>query len=295
MAHVVAASSALPANYYEQAALLQGFSAMCAERQLPLDAERVRELFDAVKVDGRHLALPLHRYAELDGFEQRNREWLRAALDLGERAVSQALLAAGLRASDVQLFASSTVTGLAVPSLEARLMNRLGFSADCRRLPLFGLGCVAGAAGLARVRDYLASHPDHAALLLCVELCSLTFQPGDVSVANLVACGLFGDGAACVVLVGRDHALAKRAQATIEESRSVLFPHTEDVMGWDIVDSGFRVVLSRQVPELARTALARSVRAFLAELPFARAGLALARASGRTSRNGRHGSRPRSA
>jgi alkylresorcinol/alkylpyrone synthase len=124
---------------------------------------------------------------------------------------------------------------------------------------------VAGAAGLSRINDYLKAYPRHAALLLCVELCSLTFQPDDVSMANLVACGLFGDGAACVVLVGPEHPLAARARATIEQSRSVLFPHTEGVMGWDIVDHGFRVVLTGQVPELARSALASSVRGFLAE------------------------------
>jgi len=150
-----------------------------------------------------------------------------------------------------------------VPSIEARLMNRLGFAADCRRLPLFGLGCVAGAAGIARANDYLEGHPTHAALLLCVELCSLTFQPDDMSVANLIACGLFADGAACVLLVGDDHPLASKAKLRIEATRSVLFPNTEAVMGWDIVDTGFRIVLSGQVPELAQTALAHGIRAFL--------------------------------
>lgn len=143
-------------------------------------------------------------------------------------------------------------------------MNRLGFAEDCRRVPLFGLGCVAGAAGIARVSDYLQGHPTHAALLLCVELCSLTFQADDVSVANLIACGLFADGAACVLLVGDDHPLASRAKLTVAGTRSVLFPNTEGVMGWDIVDSGFRIVLNAEVPKLARTALAHSVRRFLA-------------------------------
>lgn len=142
-------------------------------------------------------------------------------------------------------------------------MNRLGFAADCRRVPLFGLGCVAGAAGIARVSEYLEGHPTHAALLLCVELCSLTFQPDDMSVANLIACGLFADGAACVLLVGDDHPLAGKAKLKVEATRSVLFPDTESVMGWDIVDTGFRIVLSGQVPELAQTALGHNIRKFL--------------------------------
>jgi alkylresorcinol/alkylpyrone synthase len=262
MPHIVGVSSAFPPHYYKQTELTQALLSLANEQQ-NLDAARVKKLFAAVKVEGRHLALPLARYTQLTGLGERNREWLRVALELGERAVRECLAQAGLAPNDVHLFASSSVTGLAVPSIEARLMNRLGFSADCRRVPLFGLGCVAGAAGIARVSDYLEGHPTHAALLLCVELCSLTFQPDDMSVANLIACGLFADGAACVLLVGDDHPLAGRAQLKIEATRSVLFPNTEAVMGWDIVDTGFRIVLSGQVPELARTALAHGVRAFL--------------------------------
>jgi alkylresorcinol/alkylpyrone synthase len=264
MPHIVGVSTAFPPHYYPQAELTQALLYLSQEQQ-GLDAARVRKLFAAVKVEGRHLALPLERYAQLDGFGERNREWLKAALELGERAVSECLAQAGLAPTDVHLFTSSSVTGLAVPSIEARLMNRLGFAADCRRVPLFGLGCVAGAAGIARANDYLEGHPTHAALLLCVELCSLTFQPDDMSVANLIACGLFADGAACVLLVGDDHPLAGKAKLRIEATRSVLFPNTEAVMGWEIVDSGFRIVLSGEVPELARTALAHGIRAFLSE------------------------------
>ena len=264
MPHIVGVSSAFPPNYYSQDQLTQALLAISSEQQ-GLDAARIKKLFSAVKVEGRHLALPLERYARLNGFGERNREWLSAALELGERAVRECLDLAGLPPKDVQLFASSSVTGLAVPSIEARLMNRLGFAADCRRVPLFGLGCVAGAAGIARVSEYLEGHPTHAALLLCVELCSLTFQPDDMSVANLIACGLFADGAACVLLVGDDHPLASKAKLGIAASRSVLFPNTEAVMGWDIVDTGFRIVLSGKVPELAQTALAHNIRSFLAE------------------------------
>lgn len=262
MAHIVGVSTAFPRHYYAQAELTQALLGLSKGPQ-GFDAARIKKLFTAVKVEGRHLALPLPRYAELSGFGERNREWLNAALELSERAVGECLELAGLAPSDVQLFASSTVTGLAVPSLEARLMNRLGFAGDCRRVPLFGLGCVAGAAGVARVHDYLEGHPSHAALLLCVELCSLTFQPDDASVANLIACGLFGDGAACVLLVGDDHPLAGKAKLRTVATRSMLFPNTESVMGWDIVDTGFRIVLSGQVPELAQSALAHGIRSFL--------------------------------
>lgn len=265
MARLLSVGSAFPENYYTQAELAKGVLAIAERGKRGLSADRVRKLFSAVKVEGRHLALPLSRYAELSGFEERNREWLRVALELSERAVQSTLESAGLAAAEVQLFVSSTVTGLAVPSIEARLMNRLAFANDCRRLPLFGLGCVAGAAGIARIEDYLRGHPTHAAVLLCVELCSLTFQPDDASITNVIACGLFADGAACVVMVGDEHPLASRAKLSVEGTRSVFFPGTERVMGWDIVDNGFRIVLDGRVPELARTALASALRSFLAQ------------------------------
>src|SRR6478609_12002437 len=241
MPRILSARSAYPPHRYRQAELARGLVEMVEGGHAKIDAERIQRLFSAVKVDTRYLALPLEQYRLLTGFEARNRAWLEGALPLGEAAIVGALQDAGLHASDVQLLASSTVTGLAVPSLEARLMNRLPFASDCRRLPLFGLGCVAGAAGVARLSDYLQGHPTHAALLLCVELCSLTFQPEDTSPANVVACALFGDGAACVVMVGDEHPLASRAPLRVEATRSVLFPQTERVMGWDIVDEGFRV------------------------------------------------------
>jgi alkylresorcinol/alkylpyrone synthase len=162
------------------------------------------------------------------------------------------------------LFASNTITGITAPSLEARLMTSIGgFTSDCRRVPLFGLGCVGGAAGLARVSEYLRAFPRHAALLLCVELCSLTFQLSDTSIANIIASALFGDGAACVVLVGDEHPLAASGPS-IADTRSALFEHTEHTMGWDIVDTGFRIVLSGSIPEIARGPFSHAVREFLA-------------------------------
>jgi len=130
---------------------------------------------------------------------------------------------------------------------------------------VFGLGCAAGAAGIAHVSDVLAGRPRAAALLLCVELCSLTFQREDLSMTNLIATGLFGDGAACVLMVGDEHPLARGVAPRVEATRSLLFPNTEDVMGWEVIDAGFRVVLSKGVPQIARTELPGAVRNFLDE------------------------------
>src|SRR5688572_10265065 len=246
MPRIVAADAAFPERYFAQADVAREFLRVAGGRG-DATPDKIGRFFNNVGVGGRHMVLPLEDYPRLGGFAERSEIWLTHALGLGERAVRGALTRAGLDPADVALFASSTVTGIAVPSLESRLMGRMGFAADCRRLPLFGLGCVAGAAGIARVSDYLRAQPTHVAILLCVELCSLTFQLSDTSVANVIASALFGDAAACVVIVGDAHPLSDRAASrgpAIVDTQSVLFPDTERTMGWDIIDTGFRIVLS---------------------------------------------------
>jgi alkylresorcinol/alkylpyrone synthase len=268
---LVAAAAVFPDRYVAQQDVAREFLHAAAGRG-DATPEKVTRFFTNVGVSGRHMVLPLDAYPRLGGFAERSAMWLSHASALGGVAVGDALDRAGLAASDVNLFAFSTVTGIAVPSLESRIMARLGFASDCRRLPLFGLGCVAGAAGIARVSDYLRAHPTHAAILLSVELCSLTFQLSDTSVANVIASALFGDAAACVVLAGADHPLARgggdgagalRAAPAVVDTRSVLFPDTERTMGWDIIDTGFRIVLSGSVPDLARGPFAAAARGFL--------------------------------
>src|SRR5262249_23861502 len=228
--------------------------------------ERLEELHRAVQVGGRYLALPIDDYPGLTSFAARNRAWTRVGLEVGESAVRSALSAAGLTPKDVDHFFFVTVTGVATPSLDALLVNRLTMRSEVKRTPIFGLGCVAGAAGLARASDYLRAFPDQTALLLSVELCSLTLQREAVSVANIIASGLFGDGAAAVVVAGgeRPRALAP-ATPRIVATRSVFYPNTERVMGWDLVDGGFKVVLSAKVPTLVREQVLGNVDSFLAD------------------------------
>ncbi|MEO8815539.1 MAG: type III polyketide synthase [Mycobacterium sp.] len=213
-------------------------------------------------VQSRHTALPLSRYGELSGFTEANNAYLDVALDLGERALLSALDKAGVEPSEVDIVFSTTVTGLAVPTLEARLATRVGLRPDVKRVPLFGLGCVAGAAGVARMHDYLRAYPDQVAALLAVELCSLTIQRDDRSMANLVAASLFGDGAAAVIATGADCA---PAGPTVLATRSHIYPDTEDVMGWDIGTDGFRIILSVEVATVAEKYLSEDVRNFLAD------------------------------
>ncbi len=182
---------------------------------------------------------------------------------MGEAAVRDGLARAGLSPSDVGHLVFVTTTGVATPSLDARLVQRLGLPPSVKRTPMFGLGCLAGAAGLARASDALRAFPDEVAVLLSVELCSLTLQPDDLSIPNVVATGLFGDGAAAVVLGGG--ARAPRAGAPrVVATRSVFYPDTGWVMGWDVVDSGFKIVLSAKVPEVVQERIGADVDAFLA-------------------------------
>ena len=256
-ARILSAAQALPPNYVDQDTLLAAFRAHWGKKHFNLD--RLEQLHRAVQVGGRHLALPLEEYEALESFAARNAAWTRVAVEVGEDAVRKALLAADVAPSQVDHLYFVTVTGIATPSIDARLVDRLGLRPDVKRVPIFGLGCVAGAAGISRAADVLRGAPGEVAVLLAVELCSLTLQREDLSIPNIIASGLFGDGAAAVVLDGG----ARRKGPRIVATRSVFYSGTERVMGWDVVDSGFKVVLSPQVPQLVRDRLRFDVDDFL--------------------------------
>jgi alkylresorcinol/alkylpyrone synthase len=258
---VAAVELAVPAHRYRQDEITSAFADVCLP-QVAGSRQVLRRISGNAAVRTRNLALPLEEYRKLDGFTASNRAWLECALDLGSRALRGALDRAGVAPADVGLIASTTVTGLAVPSLEALLAQRVGLREDVRRLPLFGLGCAAGAAGIARVHDYLRGRPGDTAVLLSVELCSLTVQRADHSMANLVAISLFGDGAAAVVLRGADRA---GDGPRVLDTRSRLYPGTRDVMGWDIGGDGFGIVLSPEVTTVAESHVPEDVHAFLAD------------------------------
>jgi alkylresorcinol/alkylpyrone synthase len=263
MTRIVAVHGVLPPYRYDQQEITEALGAMC---RLPRDDRRLLERVHAGSgVTGRHLALSLERYAELDGFGARNDAFLQAALELGREAVLGALDRSGLSGADIDLIVSTSVTGIAAPSVEARLASELGLRPDVKRVPVFGLGCAAGAAGIARLHDYLVGHRDHTALLLSVELCSLTLQHRDASMRNLVAGALFGDGAAALLAVGRDRLPGPDLVAPeIVATRSHLFPDTEHLLGWDVCDTGFRIVMGADLPEVVRRQLGPVVRDFLA-------------------------------
>ena len=263
MTCLAAVHAVLPAHRYPQDKITEAF----VEHVLGdgTSHEVARRIHTNTRVSSRYLAIPLEEYRQLTDFTAANDAYLQVAVELGVAAVNGALKAAGIGADEVDVIFSTTVTGLAVPSLEARIAALVGFRRDIKRVPLFGLGCVAGAAGIARLHDYLNGWPDHVGILLSVELCSLTVQRADTSMANLVASGLFGDGAAAVVAVGAARADRLGVDGPrVLATRSHLYPGTEGVMGWNIGSDGFRIVLTGEVPELVHRYLGPDIRDMLA-------------------------------
>ena len=257
---IAAACTALPQHYYPQRTLIDAFRKHWGKRLDRFDI--LERLHAATQVEGRYLALPLEEYP-LATWGEANNKWIQASLELGEQAICRVLQQSGVSTDQIGAFFFVSITGVASPSIEARLMNRMRLNPRMKRIPIFGLGCVAGAAGIARAADYVKAFPEQAALLLSVELCSLTIQQDDLSAANLISSGLFGDGAAAVMVTGSDvdAAPGPRVMAT----RSIFYPETEYVMGWDISETGFRIVLSRDVPEVVLNNLGRDVDEFLAD------------------------------
>jgi alkylresorcinol/alkylpyrone synthase len=251
---------ALPSHSASQDELIDAFKSVWAKEHFNL--ERLEQLHRSVQVGGRHLAVPLADYPALTTFKARNDAWTKVAVELGGAVVKQALAQAGLTPRDVDHIVFVTVTGLAVPSIEGRLINTIGLRTDIKRTPIFGLGCLAGAAGLARASDTLRAFPKQTSVLLAVELCSLTLQREDLSIANIIASGLFADGAAAVVLRGGD--VEGDAGPRVMGTSSVFYPDTERIMGWDFQDSGFKVVLSAKVPDIVTQHIRGNVDGFLA-------------------------------
>jgi alkylresorcinol/alkylpyrone synthase len=224
---------------------LKAFAAVLFEKRMD-NLERLLPIFDNACIAVRHLAQPLEWYAVPHTFAEANLLYEQIGFELAEAASSQALELAGVAPRDIGAVILVSSTGIATPTLDAKLIQQLGLSAHAARIPLWGLGCGGGVAGLARAAELVTAVPGRAVLLVAVELCSLTFQRNDFSKSNLVGAGIFADGAAAVVLT------ADGDGPELLGSHTTLFEDTEDIMGWDVVDTGLKVRFSRDIPSIVR-------------------------------------------
>jgi alkylresorcinol/alkylpyrone synthase len=216
------------------------------------DVERLLPVFDNVEIDGRNFCVPPEWFYEDHTFPEKNALYVEHALELSEKAAHRALDKVGTDPSEVGAIFFVSTTGLSTPSIDSLLLSRLGLSEHTRRVPIWGLGCAAGVGGLARALDHARVYPEEKVLLVGVELCGLTFQWGDRSKAGLVSTALFADGAAAAVL-GNDPGPELLA------SHSTTWPGTEDIMGWEIIEAGFKVQLSRSIPQLVRERMPQNI------------------------------------
>ncbi|HEY3878764.1 MAG TPA: 3-oxoacyl-[acyl-carrier-protein] synthase III C-terminal domain-containing protein [Trebonia sp.] len=275
MSRIRAVRSAFPPHRYPQDEVTRAVIAIAESsgELRPSQRALLERLYASAGVAARHTVLPIGEYesttrlrdpADPDtGADRVNDRYIGEATALGERALRAALADAGVAAGDLDLLIVTSVTGVAVPSLDALLIPRLGLRPDIKRLPVFGLGCVAGAAGLARLHDYLLGWPGHTAALLAVELCSLSLPRTAVTTADLVASALFGDGAAAVVAVGEQAPAGPRLPRVIATTSEV-YPDSTDTLGWRLGADGFRIVLTAELADVVERRLNGSVTAFLA-------------------------------
>ncbi|MDW8395107.1 MAG: 3-oxoacyl-[acyl-carrier-protein] synthase III C-terminal domain-containing protein [Anaerolineae bacterium] len=263
MASVLSVGTAVPEHVVWQteaaAFALRHFNGRLAHHS------QLMSVFPNTRIDKRHFVVPLSWFElSAHSLKERNDIYLSSAERLGEVAAQQALARAEVEPAEVDFIVFVSTTGLATPSLDARLIERLGLRRTARRLPIWGLGCAGGVAGLARAAEFTLAHPDSVALVVAVEICSITFQFHDFSKKNFIAASLFADGAAAAVIAGCNRLKQKPALRFLT-SYSYLFPNSTHVMGWDIVDTGFSVVFAPEIPARIARDLRPVVEACLAE------------------------------
>ena len=231
----------------------------------PEQGELIDQSSELSGVENRYFTLPLNYYRDLVDIGKRNIIWKAEAVRLQKKNIKQLLEKSEIDISEIGLIVSATSTGLAVPSLEALMMNEFTFSKNTIRLPIFGLGCLAGVAGLNRITEYLRANPKSAAILMVTELCSLTFHFDEWSEAYLGTANLFGDGSGVVLLVGKDHPMAKKSQFEIIASESIFYPETEKMMGLEMIENGYQFICANEISLLMKSKLSSMITKFLSK------------------------------
>lgn len=220
--------------------------------------EAMMSIVDNAQVHKRHAIFPIDYTIQPRALSKTNQEYMEHAVKLGQEAAEKCLQRAGLRPDEVDLIITVSCTGFMIPSLDAHLINSMGFRSNVRRMPFTELGCAAGAMAMSRAADFLQAYPGGNVLIIAVELPSLTFQRKDISQANLISSILFGDGAAAALVTGK-----RQPGPKILATETYTFPDSLGAMGFDLRDSGFHILLAKDVPEMIGAKIRGLVDGFL--------------------------------
>jgi alkylresorcinol/alkylpyrone synthase len=270
---IVSIGEAVPENVLEQQHAME-FAKEIFSNSFR-DIERLLQVFQNGQIEKRHIVQPIEWYKEEHSFGDKNKVYIEAATNLGVKAIKNCLaneefLTEELDINEIEAIFMISSTGLATPSIEARIMNQLTFSPHTKRIPIWGLGCAGGAGGLSRAYEYCLAYPNARVLVVAIELCSLTFQRKDLSKSNFIGTSLFADGVACALLCGDKVDLTsickKRAVPTILATQSTLMPQSLDVMGWEVRSEGLHVIFSKDIPTIVENWLKPNVLEFLSGL-----------------------------
>lgn len=272
MPSIVSVAEAIPAFTLEQG------EAMDFARDLFSDSfqdiERLLRAFHNGQIEKRHFVKGLEWYKIDRTFAERNEAYIECAIELGVEAIENCLrneqfLSSEITFKEIDAIFFISSSGIATPSIEARIMNRLSFNLHTKRIPIWGLGCAGGAAGLSRAHEYCLAFPNAKVLVLSIELCSLTFQRNDHSKSNLIGTSLFADGVACALVVGDEvnRSIFQKLESVpvIMNTQSALMPNSLDVMGWEVKNEGLYVVFSKDIPSIIKNWLRPNVTEFLQE------------------------------
>jgi alkylresorcinol/alkylpyrone synthase len=238
---LLALKSAVPPFVLDQSDVSVRAGALFQSRR---DMTRLLPVFENTGIERRYSCVPIDWYNEPHGWTDRNALYIENAVALFEKLTLQLLDQAGLRREDIDAIVVSSTTGIATPSLDALVVEKLGLRRDIRRLPIFGLGCAGGVVGLTRAAELAKAHPGSRVLFLVVELCALTFRKDDISKSNIVATALFGDGAAGAILSTKGNGPA------IGPGGEYTWPNSLGIMGWDVEEDGLKAIFSQSIPSL---------------------------------------------
>lgn len=231
---------------------------------------RLLKVFENGQIESRNFVRDVSWYKDSRSLQKKNDLYIEKAVEYSVIAIEKCLSAFETPYQEIDAIFFVSSTGFSTPSIDARIMNVLPFSPHTKRIPIWGLGCAGGAAGFSRAHDYCLAYPEAKVLLVCVELCSLTFQNDDFSKSNLIGTSLFADGVAAALVVGEDVKSneleqGKKTYVKTLATQSTLKPDSEDVMGWDVKDNGLNVVFSKDIPNIVDSWMYPTIHQFLVD------------------------------